>query len=152
MAATAIKKAPAKRGAPSSAPPVAGELANARATRAHRESVKAFGKIVEALVGYVGAQLVAYIGGVSETRAVRQWIAGEREAHPSTRSKLQLALNIAGLLDQAGEGDAIEAWFQGLNPSLDDHAPAELLRDAEGTKLTSTGRRILAAAREFADS
>jgi hypothetical protein len=136
----------------STPPPVGMEKdARARATRAHRDATKAFREVVESLVGHVGAPLVAYIGGVGETRAVRQWITGERQPASETKSKLQIALLLAELLNQAGQRDAIEPWFLGMNPSLDDHAPAELLRDAQGVKITSTGRRVLAAAREFAD-
>jgi DUF1009 family protein len=107
---------------------------------------------VEELVKLVGAPLVAYITGVSETRAVRQWIIGERAPHPSTRTKLQLALQVARYLAEEGEDGAIEAWFQGFNPSLQDQAPAELIRNTERTDLPSIGRQILAAAKEFANS
>jgi hypothetical protein len=95
---------------------------------------------------------VAYITGVSETRAVRQWISGERVPHPSTQTKLQLALQVAQYLVEEGEEGAIEAWFQGLNPSLSDQAPAELIRNTERMDLPSIGRQILAAAKEFANS
>jgi hypothetical protein len=40
-----------------------------------------------------------------------------------------------------------QAWFQGLNPILDDRAPALLLREGE---LADIGPRVLAAARQFA--
>jgi len=40
-----------------------------------------------------------------------------------------------------------QAWFQGLNPILDDRAPALLLRKGE---LADIGPQVLAAARQFA--
>lgn len=124
------------------------DLKRARA-RAHRTAVAKFSKIVDDLVQLLGAPLVAYLTDVSETRSVRQWMTGERTPHPLTQSKLQLALMIATFLHDQGEDGAIEAWFQGLNPALDDHAPAELLRESDRDSFTRTGRQILAAAREF---
>ena len=47
---------------------------------AYQESVTLeFPQLVGQLRALLGAQLVAYLGGVRETRAVRQWAAGERE-------------------------------------------------------------------------
>jgi hypothetical protein len=128
------------------------ELERARAERAHRVAVQRFPKAVDALVKLIGAPLVAYITGVSETRAVRQWITGDRSPHPSTRAKLQVTLQVAQYLAEAGEVGVIEAWFQGLNPSLRDQTPAELIRNAEGVEFPSLARQILAAAKEFANS
>ncbi len=128
------------------------EIERARADRAHRAAMQRFPKVVGDLVELVGAPLVAYITNISETRALRQWISGERVPHPSTQTKLQLALQVATYLVEEGEDGAVEAWFQGLNPSLDDHAPAELIRNTERTDLPSIGRKILAAAKEFANS
>ncbi|MDK1011066.1 MAG: hypothetical protein QGM46_07890 [Actinomycetota bacterium] len=39
-----------------------------------------------------------------------------------------------------------QAWFQGLNPQLDDHSPARLLREGD---LDEVGPAIAAAARAF---
>lgn len=120
---------------------------------AHREATKAFTKSVESLVEFVGAPLTAYLANVNETRAVRQWMTGDRVPHPATQSKLQLALQVAFFLQQEGEEDVIGAWFQGLNPALDDRTPADLIHAAGSTEeLSAIGRRILAAAREFADN
>jgi hypothetical protein len=40
-----------------------------------------------------------------------------------------------------------QAWFQGLNPQLEDRSPARLLREGD---LDDVGPQILAAARAFA--
>jgi hypothetical protein len=118
-----------------------------------RASTSKFPEQVRALVDLVGAPLTAYLGNVDETRAVREWIAGRRVPHPATQAKLQLALQIAAFLyKEEGTNASIAAWFQGMNPALEDAAPATLIRDAAGgTALLQTSRRILAAAREFVD-
>lgn len=123
-----------------------------RALEAHSRAARKFSKVVESLVDLVGAQLTAYLGGVGETRAVREWIQGKRSSSVATRSKLQLALQIALELKNEGEEGVIEAWFQGLNPGLDDRPPAKLIRDAGSTELSTISRQILIAAREFANS
>lgn len=123
-----------------------------RAQDAHRSATQSFSKVVSQLVDLVGAPLTAYLGSVGETRAVREWINRERVPHPTTQSKLQLALQIAQELADEGEEGAIEAWFQGLNPALDDRPPAELIRNATKTDLSKVGKELLIAAREFANS
>lgn len=66
---------------------------------------------------------MACLGPVSETRAVRQWAEGTRD-HPRV----------------------VQAWFQGMNPQLEDAAPARLIREGD---LDEVGPRVLAAARAF---
>jgi hypothetical protein len=127
------------------------QLRRAEALKAHKGSTLPFVASVEKLVGFLGMPLTAYVSGVNETRAVRQWLAGDRIPHPTTQSKLQLALHVAVILAQAGEAEVITPWFQGLNPALDDQSPADLIRVADND-VTTVGRRVLAAAREFADS
>ena len=52
--------------------------------------------VVEELVDLLGLTMVAAIGGVGETRAVQQWIAGREPQRPNVlRFALQLALMIA---------------------------------------------------------
>lgn len=115
----------------------------------HRAALSAFPTVVASLVNLIGAPLTAYLGGVNETRAVRQWMNGDRLPHPATQSKLKVALQVAVFLQNEGEEEVIAAWFQGLNPALDDQTPADLIRSAGGTEELSA---ILAAAREFVDN
>jgi hypothetical protein len=119
---------------------------------AHRRATATFETVVESLVGLIDVPLTAYLSNVNETRAVRQWLSGERVPHPATQTKLQLALQVAAFLDAEGEGEVIAAWFQGLNPALDDQAPADLIRVAGADELSSIARRVLAAAKEFVDN
>ncbi|MGO4383374.1 hypothetical protein AB4Y80_03960 [Specibacter sp. RAF43] len=50
------------------------------------------------------------------------------------------------MLDERDDRSVVQAWFQGMNPQLDDVAPARLLR--EGI-LDEVGSTVLAAARAF---
>jgi hypothetical protein len=92
-------------------------------------------------------RLVAFIAGVRETRAVHQWADGTREVKSdSVERRLRLALRVALLLSESEEPRVIQAWFQGLNPNLDDRSAARLLRDGD---LDEVGPYVLAAARSF---
>jgi hypothetical protein len=95
----------------------------------------------------LGAKLVAYIGSVSETRAVREWSEGRRAPGSSqVRLKLRLAYEIAACIAEADGREIAQAWFQGLNPLLDDVSPARLLREGEYEEV---GPLILRAGRQF---
>lgn len=116
--------------------------------RAYERSVRAdVPDLVTELREILGAQLVAYLGSVRETRAVRQWADGEREPSAATTQRLRVAYQVAGLLVERDNPRVVQAWFQGMNPQLDDASPARLLR---GGDLESTGPQVLAAARAFA--
>lgn len=104
--------------------------------------------LVKELRDLLGARLVAYLGGVKETRAVRQWAEGTREVSGGEDlRRLRVAYQAAKLLAERDTPAVVQAWFQGLNPALADRAPARLLREGD---LDDIGPRVLAAARQFA--
>lgn len=104
--------------------------------------------VVKALRDLLGAKLVAYLGGVRETRAVRQWAEGARAIQDKTdERRLRLAYQVATLIAEGDSPEVVQTWFQGLNPQLEDRSPARLLREGD---LDEVGPPILAAARSFA--
>jgi hypothetical protein len=105
-----------------------------------------FPAVVKELVDCLGSKLVAYVAGVTETRAVRQWMEGEREARDPIPDRLRLALHVALLIARHDNARVAQAWFQGLNPQLDDRSPARLLREGD---LHEVGPLVLSAARAF---
>lgn len=105
-----------------------------------------FPVVVKELVDLLGAKLVAYLAGVSETRAVRQWAEGDREARDPVPARLRLALHVALVIARHDNARVAQAWFQGLNPQLDDRSPARLLREGD---LHEVGPLVLSAARAF---
>lgn len=118
-----------------------------RDLRAYAESVRLTpAELVDSLRDLLGARMVAYLGSVKETRAVHQWAEGERAPSPQAVRRLRTAYQTAAIL-RARDADAVvQAWFQGMNPLLDDAAPARLLREGD---LDAAGPRVLAAARTF---
>lgn len=104
-------------------------------------------ELVAGLRELLGAKLVAYVGSVGETRAVRQWAEGQRHPSAPVERRLRLAFQVAGLLAERDDARVIQSWFQGMNPQLGDDSPARMLRDED---LDIAGPRVLAAARSFA--
>lgn len=131
--------------------PMTAETSIARGDlRAYEESVRLSSpELVGRLRELLGAKLVAYLGSVQETRAVRQWADADDPRTPSAEvlNRLRMAYRIAALLDEKDGPGVVQAWFQGMNPRLDDVAPARLLREGD---LNQVGPGILAAARAFA--
>lgn len=103
------------------------------------------GEVVTELVAMLGATTVAVIGGVTETRAVQQWMTGRE---PQRQHVLRFALQIARMLASAeGNHEMVRAWFQGSNPRLDDAIPSLLLRSEP---LEDIQGPLVKAARAFA--
>jgi hypothetical protein len=84
--------------------------------------------VVRDLRDLLGAKLVAYIGSVKETRAVRQWADGERKPSTEVMQRLRTAYHMAALLAERDSRAVVQAWFQGMNPHV---PPARLLRGWE---------------------
>jgi hypothetical protein len=115
--------------------------------RAYQDSVRySEQEIVQALRDLLGARLVAYIGGVQETRAVRQWADGDRSPSAAVMQRLRTTYHVAALLREKDSAAVVQAWFQGMNPQLDDVAPARVLREGDPDQ---AGPSVLAAARAW---
>jgi hypothetical protein len=114
---------------------------------AHTRAVRAsFPEVADELRELLGARLVAYLGSVQETRAVHQWVDATRTPSEETQQRLRVALQVALTIASAESARIAQAWFQGLNPQLEDRSPARLLRDGE---LEEVGPAVIAAARAF---
>jgi hypothetical protein len=100
-------------------------------------------EIVSGLREILGARLVAYIGHVSSTRFVGGWANGTKDPHATLRT----AFAIATLLRTREGAATVQSWFQGMNPQLNDQAPARVLRDQP---IKVVGPDVMSAARSFA--
>lgn len=116
--------------------------------RAYRDSINLeVAPLVAELRDMLGARLVAYLAGVGETRAVRQWAEGTRRMPAETEARLRLAYHVAGIILESNGSRIAQTWFQGMNPQLEDRSPARLIRE---TNPDQSGPEVLAAARAFA--
>ena len=114
---------------------------------AHQRAVRAsFPQVAADLRAILGARLCAFLGDVKETRAVHEWADGIREPSAETQRRLRLALQVAIAIADADGPDVAQAWFQGLNPQLEDRSPARLLREGD---IDEVGPAVIAAERAF---
>ena len=112
----------------------------------HREALSlAFPELVKKLVAMIGKRFTAYIGSVTDARAVDRWIADGR-AYNSVEPRLRLAYHVAAMLGEHDAKRVVQAWLAGLNPELNDRVPLTLLREGDIEKV---GPEILRAARAF---
>ena len=114
--------------------------AHVRATRS------TFPEVVREMREILGARLCAYLGSVKETRAVHQWADGLRKPSADVERRMRTALQAAAPIAAADSAAVAQAWFQGLNPQLDDRSPLRLLRDGD---LDEVGPEVISAARAF---
>lgn len=77
---------------------------------------------------------------------MNEWAQGSRMPSSDVQRRLRLALQVAQTIADTDGVEVARAWFQGLNPQLDDRSPARLLREAD---LDEIGPEIVAAERAF---
>lgn len=84
------------------------------------------------MAGYLqellGQKLTALMAGVENPKTVGKWVRGQ-EPHPAYVIRIRDAFQIATLLELASSRQTVRSWFMGMNPSLDDRAPALVLAD-----------------------
>jgi hypothetical protein len=130
--------------------PIGASVAPARPELTSRARVMGmrFPAVADALRNVLGARLTAYVGGVEETRAVHAWAEGLRRPSEATQQRLRHALVLALTIADADGPEVAQAWFQGLNPQLDDRSPARHLREGDlddiGPEVTTVARAFLA--------
>jgi hypothetical protein len=101
---------------------VAADAAYQAATRLRIDEIVGF------LQDTLGQRLVAHLAGVTDPKAVGRWARGEREPRAEADQRLRLAYQVFHLLQSRESQHTVRAWFVGLNPQLDDEAPAEAIR------------------------
>lgn len=109
---------------------------------AHRESVTLTPEATaEYLQDALGQKLVAYLAGVSP-KTVGRWVDGQRSPKGAYADRLLSINYIFRTLCQVESNHTARAWLVGMNPLLDDEAPAKLIRDGNE-------RQVVAAAQAF---
>lgn len=80
---------------------------------------------------HLGQKLTAYLAGLRNAKMVGQWAQGKVSPPAVTRERLRAAYHATLLLSGSYGDEAARGWFFGANSSLDDRAPAAVLREAE---------------------
>lgn len=116
--------------------------------RAYEDLIRLpFAELIVQLREMIGVRLVAYIGGVEAARSVTSWADGAGEPGEVDRERLRHAFYAAALLRERYDTSTVQSWFTGMNPALNDQAPAQLLREGDPLK---DAREVIAAAKSFA--
>jgi hypothetical protein len=113
--------------------------------KAHRDAIEApIDQIARVLQEVLSRRLTAYIAGVGDGKTVSRWANKEvtEIRDHETEQRLRVAYEIAQLLLMGDAAHTVKGWFIGLNPELDDVAPAEAIHSGQL-------REALAAARAF---
>ncbi len=89
----------------------------------------------------LGQRLTAVIADVRDVKTVAKWASGAQAPGPRTEKRLRDAYRVVQLLMQVESPAAVHDWLLGMNPALEDRAPAAVLgKDPEA---------VLQAARFF---
>lgn len=116
--------------------------------RAYEDSIRLpFAEIVSRLREMIGVRLTAYIGRVKAARSVTAWAEGSTQPGEIDQERLRHAFYAAALLRERYDTVTVQSWFKGMNPALNDQAPAQVLRERD--PLTDA-REVIAAAKSFA--
>jgi hypothetical protein len=116
--------------------------------RAYEESIRLpFAELITQLREMIGVRLVAYIGGVKAGRSVTAWADGAGQPGEVDRERLRHAFYAAALLRERYDISTVQSWFKGMNPALNDQAPAQVLREGDPLR---DARDVIAAAKSFA--
>ena len=93
----------------------------------------------------LGQQLTAVIAGVRRAAIVGDWVSRRARPRPAEAARLLTAHRAATLLATLEKPDVVRAWFVGMNPELDDEAPAlRIAADPDPDPILRAARTFLA--------
>jgi len=105
---------------------------------AHKKETRAtVAAIAMELQVNLGQRLVAYVTGNRSPKVVGRWARGEGKPQDDATEQRLRGLYRTYLILRGSDAEPIEEaetvrnWLLGSNPHLDDHAPAEILRDGD---------------------
>jgi hypothetical protein len=101
----------------------------ARVREAHRRSVKwDLDHVAAFLSEQLGQKLVGHLAKV-DPKTVGHWARAEQTPRTEAEKRLRMAFQVFQLLQAEDDAHTVRAWFIGINPQLDDQAPADAIRD-----------------------
>ncbi|HYH26218.1 MAG TPA: XRE family transcriptional regulator [Blastococcus sp.] len=119
--------------------------ATEKVTRAHERSVTAStADIARYLQEVLGPKLTAHLAGKSNARTVTTWASGTNKPQPDAEERLRLAYQVVHLIQADESLHVVRAWLIGLNPQLDDEAPATAIREGRFKEVLTAARAFIA--------
>jgi hypothetical protein len=104
-------------------------MARSRAASNLVELQPSISEMVHYLQDALGSRLTALLLGVTDARVLDDWARGEASPDSNAERRVRDAFRITELLLQEESPQAVSSWFLGMNPELDDRAPALVLGD-----------------------
>lgn len=77
----------------------------------------------------MGAPLTAALTGAGSVSRVNAWIEGRATVDGETERRLRSAFEVAETLLAVESIEVVRSWLLGMNPQLDDRAPAAVLAE-----------------------
>jgi hypothetical protein len=108
--------------------------------RATRDSVQ---DIAAKLQAVLGQELTALIIGIGDAKAIGKWASGKASPRSENETVLRFTYRIVEMLLTGEQEATVRAWMRGMNPLLDDRAPARLVRE-QPEKVLQAARALLA--------
>jgi hypothetical protein len=116
-------------------------MARSRAASNLVELQPSIPEMVRYLQDALGPRLTAVLVGVADTGILADWINGRIHPEPVVERRVHDAFQITTLLMHVESPQAVRGWFLGMNPELEDRAPA--------LALANDPERVAEAARVF---
>jgi hypothetical protein len=101
-------------------------------------------EMVESLQVILGPRLTALVAGTKDAREIINWASSEVLPNSEIEQRLRGAFEIVQLLLKVESPSAVRSWFLGMNPELDDRAPALVFAD-EPEVVAEAARNFVAA-------
>lgn len=95
----------------------------------HRHIDQSLADITGVLQEHLGQKLTAHIAGLADPKAIGKIAKGARAPREEAEKKLRAAYRVLTILLDDESAHTARAWFIGMNPQLDDDAPADVLRE-----------------------
>jgi hypothetical protein len=115
----------------------------AAAFEAYRASIEATPTDLAAeLQSALGQKLAAFMLNV-RPQTFGDWATGDREPRGKNQEALRHLAHVYKLLAQVDDKHTIRAWFVGMNPMLNDDAPAELASQGKYRDLLIVARAFV---------
>ncbi|MEV6572907.1 XRE family transcriptional regulator [Streptomyces sp. NPDC051577] len=117
---------------------ISAERAHAITVRMHIDEIARF------LQDNLGQRLTARLAGISDPKQVGRWASGDSAPRHDAEERLRAALQVFQLIQDAESLYTARAWMIGMNPQLEDQAPAQCIADGRL-------RDVMVAARAYVD-
>ena len=105
------------------------ETGGRRPGRGGAQGVDGSQAMLRSLRSSLGAPLTAALTGAGSVARVNAWIDGRVPVDSQVEQRLRSAYDVTQTLLAVESTEVVRAWLLGMNPQLDDRAPASVLAE-----------------------